>query len=57
MPSASFIAITSWPLIEINSYLLLWLLYGLMTGEAQLTAEPNDAEQMTINALMTKNIG
>ena len=53
MPSASFIVIGSLRLAVINSYPSLWLLYDLMTGAALMTAEPNDAKQMTRNELMT----
>ena len=53
MPSASFIVASSFRFAAINNYLSLWLVYYLMTGEALMTAEPNDAKQMTMNHLMT----
>ena len=51
MPSASFLVISSLRGAVINSYLSLWLLYHFMKASA---AEANDAEQMTITALIKK---
>mgnify|MGYP000544279906 CR=1 FL=1 len=39
-----------------KGHLSLWGVYNLMTGGAQMTAKPNDAEQMTTNELMTKEL-